>query len=265
MAKTQAEEAPKTTCSFTFHAQIHPVPVPEFFMQELEGELQNPTGIWTIPPPKLSIDGLLISKECGILFEITNTEGLRYVYRSKLPLTSIILNALQGQGLSSGKSRHVRLDRMRITFCHANIDVNRRWIDSNCIPCNIDSLLSPSRPKSHTFGCFSCFSMDVLNASHYGLCVICWSCYLCYPSGGETVFVFNCPCFLSLYIIHPRSSTLIASQFKYHLYLLTLPFSCNSNSPRLFIQYKALKAMHHPRLHLWSVTGQLNLLRTLLQ
>jgi hypothetical protein len=46
-------------------------------MQELESELQNPTGIWTIPTPKLSISGLLVSKECGILYEVKNTEGLR--------------------------------------------------------------------------------------------------------------------------------------------------------------------------------------------
>lgn len=47
-------------------------------MAELESEIQNPTGIWTVPPPKLSITGILLSKECGILYELTNTEGLRY-------------------------------------------------------------------------------------------------------------------------------------------------------------------------------------------
>ncbi|KAF8159628.1 hypothetical protein B0H34DRAFT_704239 [Crassisporium funariophilum] len=71
------DEAPKTSCPFTFHAQINPVFVPEYLMQELEDELQNPTGIWTVPPPKLSISAVLLSKECGILYEITDTEGLR--------------------------------------------------------------------------------------------------------------------------------------------------------------------------------------------
>ncbi|KAF8967642.1 hypothetical protein BDZ97DRAFT_1802585 [Flammula alnicola] len=71
------DEGPKTTCPFIFQAQIHPVAVPEYLMQDLENELQNPTGIWTVPPPKLSVTGLLLSKECGILYEVTNTEGLR--------------------------------------------------------------------------------------------------------------------------------------------------------------------------------------------
>jgi hypothetical protein len=71
------DEVPKTSCPFTFHAQIHPVGVPEYLMQELEDELQHPTGISTVSTPKLSVSGVLLSKECGILYEITNSEGLR--------------------------------------------------------------------------------------------------------------------------------------------------------------------------------------------
>lgn len=48
-------------------------------MQELEEEIQKPTGIWTIHPPNLSVDVLLISRECGIMYEIIESEGLRYV------------------------------------------------------------------------------------------------------------------------------------------------------------------------------------------
>jgi hypothetical protein len=48
-------------------------------MRELEDELQNPTGISTVTTPKLSISGVLLSKECGILYEVTNSEGLRCV------------------------------------------------------------------------------------------------------------------------------------------------------------------------------------------
>ena len=48
-------------------------------MQELEEEIQKPTGIWTIRPPKLSVNVLLISRECGIMYEIIESEGLRYV------------------------------------------------------------------------------------------------------------------------------------------------------------------------------------------
>ena len=46
-------------------------------MQELEEETQRPTGIWTVKPPKLSLTGLLISKECGLMYEVVKTEGLR--------------------------------------------------------------------------------------------------------------------------------------------------------------------------------------------
>lgn len=77
--KLLSDEPPKSTCPFTFYAQIHPVQVPGYLMQELEEEIQKPTGIWTISPPKLSISALLISKECGIMYEVVETEGLRYV------------------------------------------------------------------------------------------------------------------------------------------------------------------------------------------
>ena len=50
-------------------------------MQELEDELQMPTGIPTIKAPPLSVNGLLISKECGIIYEVVNTEGLRYAQK----------------------------------------------------------------------------------------------------------------------------------------------------------------------------------------
>ncbi len=48
-----SDEEPKTTCPFTFHAQIHPSRIPEYLMQELESEIQKPTGISTVPPPKV--------------------------------------------------------------------------------------------------------------------------------------------------------------------------------------------------------------------
>jgi hypothetical protein len=58
-------------------------------MAELESEIQSPTGIWTVPPPKLSVTGVLLSKECGILYELTNTEGLRHaIFVSILPSTN---------------------------------------------------------------------------------------------------------------------------------------------------------------------------------
>lgn len=46
-------------------------------MHELEAEIQHPTGAWTVKAPKLSLNGVLISEECGIMLEITKSEGLR--------------------------------------------------------------------------------------------------------------------------------------------------------------------------------------------
>ncbi|KIL69438.1 hypothetical protein M378DRAFT_69521 [Amanita muscaria Koide BX008] len=71
------DETQKTACRFALYAQLKPVLVPAVLMQELEEETINPTGSATIKMPELSIDGILVSKECGILYEIHNTEGLR--------------------------------------------------------------------------------------------------------------------------------------------------------------------------------------------
>lgn len=73
---------PKTACRFAVYAQIRPVPVPETLMQELEEEIKRPTGSSTIKIPRLSIDGVMISKECGILYQIEDTEGLRCAHIS---------------------------------------------------------------------------------------------------------------------------------------------------------------------------------------
>jgi hypothetical protein len=76
------DDPPKTACRFAVYAQIRPVPVPKTSMQELEEEIKSPTGSSTIRIPKLSVDGVLISEECGILYQIQDTEGLRFVWSS---------------------------------------------------------------------------------------------------------------------------------------------------------------------------------------
>jgi transmembrane E3 ubiquitin-protein ligase len=48
-------------------------------MNELESELDNPTGVTTARAPPLILDGILISSDCGILFETRNTKGLKCV------------------------------------------------------------------------------------------------------------------------------------------------------------------------------------------
>lgn len=73
------EEAPKTTCPFTLYGQLIPTDVPAHLMKELEAELEHPTGINTVQRPDLNINGVLISRECGMLYEIKEAEGLKYV------------------------------------------------------------------------------------------------------------------------------------------------------------------------------------------
>lgn len=75
--ETSADEVPKTGCPFIFFGQVLPSNKPEYYMKELEEELLHPTGINMSPMPRLSMDAVLISNECGIVFEVKNTEGLR--------------------------------------------------------------------------------------------------------------------------------------------------------------------------------------------
>jgi len=72
-------ETPRTTCPFQFFAQLDAVDMPEFFMKEYESEIQNPTGLRPLRPPKLSMKGVLVSKECGIMYEIGNVTSTRCV------------------------------------------------------------------------------------------------------------------------------------------------------------------------------------------
>ena len=46
-------------------------------MQELESEMDNPTGITTVPRPDLKMNVVMISKACGILLEVQEAEGLK--------------------------------------------------------------------------------------------------------------------------------------------------------------------------------------------
>ena len=76
-------------------------------MQELEDELQNPTGISTVSTPKLSVSGILLSRECGVLYEVTNSEGLRCASCPR-KLLLMMLKTATGHTLSSARSQRVR-------------------------------------------------------------------------------------------------------------------------------------------------------------
>lgn len=46
-------------------------------MKELENELDTPTGISTVARPNLTVNGILISRECGIVLEVKEADGLK--------------------------------------------------------------------------------------------------------------------------------------------------------------------------------------------
>ncbi|KAJ7606163.1 hypothetical protein DFH06DRAFT_1251770 [Mycena polygramma] len=77
------DEGPRTSCPFSLYVVLDPVNVPETDLREFEEEIQQPAGIWTVKPPPMSISGLLMSKECGILYEFHETDGvsLRSLFR----------------------------------------------------------------------------------------------------------------------------------------------------------------------------------------
>lgn len=64
-------------CGFSVYAQIAPSEIPVKDMEDLEDELQKPTGRWTVKRPPLKLNGVLLSRECGILYNLHDAEGLR--------------------------------------------------------------------------------------------------------------------------------------------------------------------------------------------
>lgn len=75
----EADDSPKTKCSFQLFAQLEQTNVPKDLMDELESEIDEPTGITTVNAPELVFDGVLLSQNCSILYEIKHTVGVQYV------------------------------------------------------------------------------------------------------------------------------------------------------------------------------------------
>ncbi|KAF5350946.1 hypothetical protein D9757_013733 [Collybiopsis confluens] len=115
------DESPKTACPFIVFAQINSVDVSAEEMDEYEEEIQRPTGIRTRLPSRLSMRSVLVSKECGILYEVSNMEGLRSrtffrkvtTYAGTAAITYLLLLVLftRQMGRSSTPSGISRLSR----------------------------------------------------------------------------------------------------------------------------------------------------------
>jgi hypothetical protein len=142
---TLKDEAPKTSCPFTFHAQIHSVGVLEYLMQELEDELQNPTGISTVSAPKLSVSNILLSRECGILYEVTNSEGLRCASCPQKLLLMILKTATAATGHTFFRKVTTCACHFKFVFSSESSSLSpcyRCWSNGNLLPYSFDSLLS---------------------------------------------------------------------------------------------------------------------------
>ncbi|CAL1715555.1 unnamed protein product [Somion occarium] len=71
------DDNPKTRCTFDFFGQVDPSLVPQFQLEELEEEIDSPTGISTVKQPPLLMNGLLISKDCGMMYKLKDIRGLK--------------------------------------------------------------------------------------------------------------------------------------------------------------------------------------------
>ncbi|KAI8974598.1 hypothetical protein BD414DRAFT_498160 [Trametes punicea] len=73
----EADDSPSTKCTFRLFAQLEETNVPKELMDELEKELDEPTGITTVKAPELALDGVLLSQDCGMLFELKHAVGVQ--------------------------------------------------------------------------------------------------------------------------------------------------------------------------------------------
>lgn len=48
-------------------------------MLELEQEIFDPSGISTVNPPKMVLNGVLVSQSCGVLYQVDESTGIRCV------------------------------------------------------------------------------------------------------------------------------------------------------------------------------------------
>lgn len=103
------DEGPKSGCSFQFFAQLQQSNVPQAALEELEHEIDEPTGITTVRSPDMKFRGVLVSKNCAMVYELPEIEGMKSV---SLTLCSEWV-CMAGAELSvgrrrcSGRSRHM--------------------------------------------------------------------------------------------------------------------------------------------------------------
>ena len=68
---------PKTTCSFLVFGQLVPTSVSKERLDELEAEMDDPQGISTVSRPEMKMNAILLSKDCGIMIEMHDGDGMK--------------------------------------------------------------------------------------------------------------------------------------------------------------------------------------------
>ena len=89
-------------------------------MEELENELEEPTGISTVKAPELALEGVLLSQDCGILYEVKHAVGVQYVLSPYSTFMAELICRVSGRRGYTARSPHVcahlRLFRSELIF-----------------------------------------------------------------------------------------------------------------------------------------------------
>lgn len=73
------DDGPKTGCSFQFFGQIHRSDIPQALLQQVEDEIDEPTGVSMIHAPDMKLQGVLVSKNCAMVYELPDISGMKSV------------------------------------------------------------------------------------------------------------------------------------------------------------------------------------------
>ncbi|CAE7233909.1 unnamed protein product [Rhizoctonia solani] len=89
---SQAEDKNSiTTCSFQLYGQIKAADFPLYLMQELESEIEDPTGIRTVSRPPLKLSGLILSPDCAVALTFKDAVGMQAtIFWQKATLYSFV-------------------------------------------------------------------------------------------------------------------------------------------------------------------------------
>jgi hypothetical protein len=120
--ENESDGNPLTRCSFTFHGQIDPLFVPQGLIDEYEKEMSDPSGLPLENLPKLRLNGVLMSEECGILLELNDVTGISYVCRFWTSISRLLLQS-EPRG-SSSESLHVSVNEVSLKFADVSCTVS---------------------------------------------------------------------------------------------------------------------------------------------